>query len=127
MFRSVFAAALISLSVRTTCAQMPVEINAEAPELEVRPKSEWINSKPLQLAELRGQVAVLHFWTLGCINCIHNQPHYESSHRKYAEKGVGETEASSRYFPAESFTGPRFRHQYAVPPSEVAAISSLPS
>lgn len=68
--------------------QAPVEINAPAPELEVRPKSEWINSKPLKLSDLQGQVVVLHFWTFGCINCIHNQPHYKSWHKAYADKGV---------------------------------------
>jgi hypothetical protein len=27
--------------------------------------SEWVNSKPLKLADLKGQVVVLHFWTFG--------------------------------------------------------------
>ena len=26
---------------------------------------EWINSKPLQLKDLRGKVVALHFWTFG--------------------------------------------------------------
>jgi peroxiredoxin len=36
----------------------------------------WINSPPLTLASLRGKVVVVDFWTFGCINCIHNLPHY---------------------------------------------------
>ncbi len=38
--------------------------------------TEWINSPPLTLAQLRGQVIVVHFYTFGCINCIHNLPLY---------------------------------------------------
>ncbi|MSR60389.1 MAG: redoxin domain-containing protein [Planctomycetaceae bacterium] len=69
-------------------AQTAVELKVAAPELEERPEEEWINSKPLKLADLRGQVVVLHFWTFGCINCIHNQPHYKSWHKKYSKKGL---------------------------------------
>jgi len=36
----------------------------------------WINSAPLKLQDLRGKVVVVNFWTHGCINCIHNLPHY---------------------------------------------------
>ncbi len=35
----------------------------------------WFNvSKPLTIADLRGKVVVLDFWTLGCINCQHIIP-----------------------------------------------------
>ena len=45
-----------------------------APELDG--VEAWINSDPLTLAQLRGQVVVVHFYTYGCINCIRNLPHY---------------------------------------------------
>ncbi len=48
----------------------------KAPEL--REVEEWINSPPLSLARLRGKVVVVNFWTFGCINCLHNLPHYRS-------------------------------------------------
>jgi thiol-disulfide isomerase/thioredoxin len=38
--------------------------------------SNWVNSQPLKLKDLRGKVVVLHFWTFGCINCRHNLPYY---------------------------------------------------
>jgi thiol-disulfide isomerase/thioredoxin len=38
--------------------------------------TDWINSKPLKLADQKGKVVVVHFWTNGCVNCIHNYPHY---------------------------------------------------
>ena len=31
---------------------------------------------------------MVHFWTFGCINCIHNQPHYKRGHEKYSGKGA---------------------------------------
>jgi hypothetical protein len=40
--------------------------------------TEWLNSKPLSVADQRGKVLVVHFWTNGCINCIHNYSHYRA-------------------------------------------------
>jgi len=51
-------------------------IQCNAPEL--RDVSAWINSQPLNLADLHGKVVVVHFWAFGCINCVHNQPHYQA-------------------------------------------------
>ncbi|MGE5594516.1 MAG: redoxin domain-containing protein, partial [Hyphomicrobiales bacterium] len=35
----------------------------------------WFNvDRPLTLADLRGKVVILDFWTLGCINCQHIIP-----------------------------------------------------
>jgi hypothetical protein len=44
-------------------AQQPAGMRIPAPEL--RDVTEWINSKPLKLAEMRGQVVVVHFWAFG--------------------------------------------------------------
>jgi len=72
----------------TSIAAGQVRLKGQAPELEERPGEEWINSEPLKLSDLRGKVVVLHFWTHGCINCVHNQPHYKAWHEKFAKKGV---------------------------------------
>src|SRR5262245_28302875 len=45
--------------------------------------TDWINSKPLKLSDQKGKVVVVHFWTNGCINCIHNYPHYRAWQDKY--------------------------------------------
>jgi peroxiredoxin len=52
------------------------QIGVKAPE--IRGIEGWINTRPIKLADLRGKVVVLHFWTLGCINCIHNLPVYKT-------------------------------------------------
>jgi thiol-disulfide isomerase/thioredoxin len=48
----------------------------------------WLQSQPLRMADLRGRVVVVHFWTNGCINCIHNYPVYKQWREKYAEKDL---------------------------------------
>jgi peroxiredoxin len=42
----------------------------------------WINSHPLTISQLHGKVVVLHFWTFGCINCVHNLPTYKTWHKE---------------------------------------------
>lgn len=59
---------------------------AMAPEL--RDVQTWINSEPLTLERLRGQVVALHFWTFGCINCIHNYPSYKHWYEEFNGKGL---------------------------------------
>ena len=49
--------------------------------------TEWINSAPLTLAQLRGQVVLVHFWTFACINCIHVQPHVKAWYDRYHDSG----------------------------------------
>ena len=44
----------------------------------------WLNSQPLTMAELRGKVVMLDFWTFDCINCQHTLPHVKQLHSKYS-------------------------------------------
>ena len=67
-------------------ANAPEEVREAAPEFAH--STQWLQSKPLTLASLHGQVVVVHFWTFGCINCIHNYPAYKAWQGKYAGKGV---------------------------------------
>jgi thiol-disulfide isomerase/thioredoxin len=62
------------------------QIGCAAPEL--RGIDTWINSEPLTLAKLRGKVVVVHFWAFGCINCIHNLPHYKLWHERFQSSEV---------------------------------------
>jgi hypothetical protein len=55
--------ALLLTALPWAGAQQPAVMRTPAPEL--RGIDEWINSKPTSLADLKGKVVVLHFWTFG--------------------------------------------------------------
>ena len=55
------------------------------PAPEFTGATEWLNAKPLKTADQRGKVVVVHFWTNGCINCVHNYPHYRAWQDKYKD------------------------------------------
>jgi peroxiredoxin len=57
-----------------------------APELTKT--RDWINSPPLTLKELRGQVVILHFYAFECVNCQRNLPIYQKWHDKWSDEGV---------------------------------------
>jgi thiol-disulfide isomerase/thioredoxin len=50
--------------------------------------SAWLNSEPLTIADLKGSVVLVQFWTLGCINCLRTLPYMARWHRQYAAQGL---------------------------------------
>ena len=51
-------------------------------------EGKWINSEPLSVEKLRGQVVLVDFWTFGCYNCINTLPALKSYNAKYGGKGL---------------------------------------
>lgn len=49
---------------------------------------EWINSDPITLAELRGKVVLIDFWTYSCINCVRTLPYVQSWYDQYKDDGL---------------------------------------
>ncbi|MEW6603383.1 MAG: thiol-disulfide isomerase, partial [Thermoproteota archaeon] len=49
--------------------------------------SGYINTNPITLADLRGKVVLVDFWTYSCINCIRTIPYLNAWHEKYADDG----------------------------------------
>ena len=86
--RSQFAFLVLLFTASSAAAQQPATFKERPPELEERSDEEWINSKPLKLSELRGQVVVLHFWTFGCSNCQHNFSTLKAWQTAFSDKGV---------------------------------------
>ena len=61
------------------------------PDLGVAPElrgiTEWINTTPLRLSELRGSVVLVHFWTFDCINCQNVQPYVKNWYARFKDRG----------------------------------------
>lgn len=47
----------------------------------------WINSEPLTMSQLKGKVVLVDFWTYSCINCIRNNPYIEQWYQSYKDDG----------------------------------------
>jgi thiol-disulfide isomerase/thioredoxin len=48
----------------------------------------WLNSEPLGPAELRGQVVLVNFWTLTCINWLRQEPYVRAWSQAYRDDGL---------------------------------------
>jgi cytochrome c biogenesis protein CcdA/thiol-disulfide isomerase/thioredoxin len=67
---------------------------ATLPKLGVAPNFtgivSWFNTpgdKPLSLAQLKGKVVLVDFWTYSCINCQRSLPHVEGWYKDYKKDG----------------------------------------
>jgi len=49
----------------------------------------WFNAdKPVKIADLKGKIVLIDFWTFCCINCMHVIPDLQRLERKYAKELV---------------------------------------
>ena len=64
----------------------PFERRLKAPEF---PKDlQWMNSKPLSKADLKGKFVLLDFWTYCCINCMHILPELKKLEKEFGNQLV---------------------------------------
>jgi thiol-disulfide isomerase/thioredoxin len=47
----------------------------------------WFNSDSLKLADLKGKVVLVDFWTYSCINCIRSLPYIQAWYEAYKDDG----------------------------------------
>src|SRR4029078_3411120 len=66
--------------------------------------SNWLNSGPLNLADLSGKVVLVDFWTSGCINCARTLPYVTRLYEKYKGKGLVVVGVHTPEFPFERST-----------------------
>jgi len=76
------------LLVLAGCGGSVAAMAADAPEFTHTAATEWINSWPLQLADLRGSVVLIEFWTFDCYNCRNTLPWLKAIHSEYAARGL---------------------------------------
>lgn len=70
------------------CAPWLVWAGVPAPEFTQTAPQAWLNSKPLTLEGLRGQVVLVEFWTFSCANCVRSIPWVKSVEERYREQGL---------------------------------------
>ena len=58
-----------------------------APAFTHNNKEAWINSPPLTLEQLRGQVVMLDFWAYDCWNCYRSFPWLKELESRYHDQG----------------------------------------
>ena len=92
-------------------------VGNEAPEFQGI--SNWINSEPLTMEDLRGKVVLIDFWTYTCYNCINTMPYLRDWHDKYADKGLVIVGVHSPEFdhekPYENVVDATIRHELKYP------------
>jgi cytochrome c biogenesis protein CcdA/thiol-disulfide isomerase/thioredoxin len=90
MLRGYDASAAAWLSDLVPAAESPrptaPSVRDAAPELAGI--EAWLNSPPLRLADLRGKVVLVDFWTFACSNCARTLPSLERWHARYADEGL---------------------------------------
>jgi DNA-binding beta-propeller fold protein YncE len=87
----VILAAAFFVHMLLSYAGIPTDARLDAAQVKERPPAadlvggtDWLNTdKPIKLADLKGRIVLLDFWTLCCINCIHTLPDLAKIEERY--------------------------------------------
>lgn len=63
------------------------ENNMKAPEF-ITKGEQWLNSKPIKLADLKGKIVLIKFWTFMCSWCQADLPAISELEKMYKDKGL---------------------------------------
>lgn len=84
MLRSI-AAVLLFVGILSTWGVAQAAVGMKAPDIT---SPIWLNSAPLRMAELKGKVVMVEFWTFGCYNCRNIEAYVKQWQQKYLEEGL---------------------------------------
>lgn len=73
-------------TTRAAHDDVALPIQALAPGFEGATR--WLNTEPLNAAQLRGKVVLVDFWTYSCINCLRTLPYVKAWAEKYRDQGL---------------------------------------
>jgi thiol-disulfide isomerase/thioredoxin len=71
-----------------TMPHVKIDKSQFKPAQELAKISSYINTGPITLADLKGKVVLVDFWTYSCINCIRTIPYLNAWYEKYADDGL---------------------------------------
>lgn len=78
---------MLQLSLIALILSQPVLADTRpAPEFTQTDAAEWLNSPPLSLADLRGDVVLIDFWTFACWNCYRSFPWLNTLEATFADE-----------------------------------------
>lgn len=84
--KTVFTFLLVLLGLGASAREGDEMIGTKPPELNV---TNWFNSPPRQIADLRGKVVLIRWWTApGCPYCKASAPALNEFHKNYSGQGL---------------------------------------
>ncbi|HEX5738263.1 MAG TPA: thioredoxin family protein [Hydrogenophaga sp.] len=93
---------------KAALASPPAATSGTLPDFGAAPEftgiERWLNADPLTMAQLRGRVVLLDFWTYSCINCLRTLPHINHWARTYTPQGLTLVGVHTPEFPYERST-----------------------
>lgn len=83
------ALAMVTCLAAVNAGELEDDLKKDRPAAPDFPEGlSWINTggKTLKLADLKGKIVLLDFWTFGCINCMHVIPDLKRLEKKYEKE-----------------------------------------
>ncbi|QXI31321.1 cytochrome c biogenesis protein DipZ [Pseudomonas vanderleydeniana] len=80
------AGSMMAMAAKTAATERSLPVEGTLPDLSGA--VQWLNSSPLNAAELKGKVVLIDFWTYSCINCLRSLPYVNAWAQKYRDQGL---------------------------------------
>jgi cytochrome c biogenesis protein CcdA/thiol-disulfide isomerase/thioredoxin len=111
-FQTAIASHLPSVLVDPTSKLERTVVHVRHPSVGLAPdftgNQRWFNTpgdRPLHLADLRGKVVLVDFWTYTCINCLRTLPYLKALDERYRKDGLVIVGVHTPEFPFERDAG----------------------